>query len=306
MSKKLNLKIFLSVIMLICCLSMLVLTGCANGDGQPTPPASTEQPTTETITSESAYNTIKTALLLNGESEIDVAKYFGKYELQADYERSDIYGYQISESYKQYVDYTNGTYNEYLIYDSGTYRYFNGEVTYELGVYGESTTGIVENNHERLRPNPWFDHMLTQGMYDNGGYEENAIKITSENGYSLTLSLNLKGYCYLVWTIEQDYIEESTFEEYYERIKTEQDLLPESEHYSNTQSYSITITFENDEVSSIGFNMSDKSQPSYDYVDRLLTDSHIQITISKFNEEIATPEWVIEYLESQLESAKIA
>ena len=301
MSKKINLKIFLSVIMLICCLSMLVLTGCANGDGQPTPPASTEQPTTETITSESAYNTIKTALLLNGESEIDVAKYFGKYELEETTERSNIYGYKISESYKNFVDYTNGTYNKYITYDNGTYYYFNGDVTYKLGVYGESTTGIVENNHEMIRP--WFDLALSQGVYDNGGYEENAIKTTSENGYSIDLNLNFKGVCYAHWIMEKDVIDE-TFEEFYQSSLEMEESRPEGEYYS--ENWYVTVNFENDEIVSMKLDVSMESSSGYGYVDDVLTDSNIQITISKYENEIATPEWVVEYLESQLESAEIA
>lgn len=301
MSKKLNLKILLSVIMLICCLSVLVLTGCADGDQQQNNSQTQEQPMTETITSESAFNTIKTALLLNGESEIDVAKYFGKYQLEETTERSDIYGYQISESYKNFVDYTNGTYNKYIAYDNGTYYYFNGDVTYKLGVYGESTTGIVENNHEMIHP--WFDLALSQEMYDNGGYEENVVKTNTKNGYSIALNLNFKGVCYAHWIQEKDVIDE-TFEEYYQSSLEMEESRPEGEYYS--ENWSVTVNFENDEIVSMKLDVAMESSSDYDYVDHLLTDSHIQITISKYNEEIVTPEWVVEYLESQLESAEIA
>lgn len=304
MSKKLNLKILLSVIMLICCLSMLILTGCGNTDEQQNNNQTQNQPTTETITSESAYNTIKTALLLDSETEIDVAKYFDKYELQYDYEECDVYGYQMSESYKQYVDYTNGAYNKYITYNGNTYYYFNGEVTYKLGVYGESTTEIVENNHVIADEIEICDLALSQGVYDNGGYEENAIKTTSENGYSIDLNLNFKGVCYAHWIMEKDYVDDGTFEEYYQSVLESFESRPEDERQS--ENWYITVNFENDKIASINIIMTNESQPSYGYVGHLLTNGYISLTISKYENEIATPEWVIEYLESQLESAEIA
>ena len=294
MSKKLNLKMLLSVIMLICCLSMIVLTGCANEDGQNNNQTQ-NQPTTETITSESAFNTIRTTLLQEGETETDIAKYFGKYELQTTEEYTDAYGSKTSESSMQYVDYTNGVYNKYLAYNVHTYYYFNGNVTYRLAAL-DQPTGVVENNHGILRGSPWFDIFLTQDMYDNGGFEENAVRTNSENGFSLTLNLTDRGFVYTYCIIEEVYLDGTTFEEYYQEFLS-------ADAYA--QPCKLTFDFENNEVVSMEVEVSGDETPTYEDAEHLTSFVKLTLKISKYEGEIETPQWVSDYISSQ-ETEQIA
>ena len=321
MSKKLNLKMLLSVIMLICCFGIFVLTGCFSSNSDDDTQQNQDTTTTQqTLTTNSALTTIKSALAVGDVDNLNPAVKFNK--LGFNYEVTNITdgSSEVIDARVEYLESEISKYNAELTDTSldlneNSYEYYeNGIVYANFPDSNPSVTEIeqISSSYSTVEGySKIFEKFFAETAVENGYLEENTIKTTTQNGYTLNIPLTLKGLFVSGMAPALSLIPENFIDSLYEEWLIEYNTLPEEER--NKFSSNIIVTFEKDEIVDVkmienGIQIVYSTEYPLEG-DPITTTTYSTVTfkleLSKYIGEIETPQWVSDYISSQ-ETEQIA
>lgn len=318
-AKKIQLKIFavLLVAIMLCC--GFFLAGCKDGNEKDDEDTNPGTQSSTTISLSEAKTIIVNALALDEDSSSaeqqgnrDLFEKFGMVQLNLqsgaqDYTTGEMDSQDELVAYYEYsnnsiqkynasgssisAEYGETAYQEYSPDYITMYRDTNGTIT-EMPVSTDESLEGEYADSEDMAVEDLINQMFRDEAFEKV-YEENVVKNSVDNGFTLTLSSDYKGFIRLssldlpddefdmIWGLMSIFI-----------VGIPQEL-------KDAEKFEISINFdENEQITSLEFSL------VYGIMDEFSSESEVasysknsmNITISKYAGEITEPQWVTDYL----------
>ena len=302
-SKSLN-KILMSVISLfviILCFGF-VLTGCGGDDTN----KDNDTVTTTTINLNEAKEIIINALSIEqaqvmtfagNEGNRDIFEKLGKFSVNSKIYQEE----QLIQTENTVAEYANNSFLQ--LYSQQTQTEYMTENTIESELYitlqqvYQLTNGVVSASQlpeQMMQSFTLFNNALAEECFQSG-YDEDVIKQTGQDGFSLTLNMNLFGYTYYTMG---SILDETNFNSYWQAFQLAYEQMPQE--YKDYYDFKIVFDFDNNnQITS--FNMDIKYVGVYANPSGSVQYYKVrgEMLTSKYSGEISQPQWVTDYISGQ-------
>ena len=206
------------------------------------------------------------------------------------YSNSFFTQYLVEMNIMQDTDNSQGTIKEYLSNNNVYIKYNDGET---ISQTAEDTRGFGYANTMGQAYIAQLDALFTDKAFDMV-YQDVVTRESTENGYNLTLKLDIKGFTRLQ-TINS--MTDDEFAQYWTQYEQLINSMPQD--LKDYTDISVVVAFDqNDDIISVEMNSKIGSMSSINESVSYYKQNAI-LKITKYDGEITEPQWVTDYLAEQ-------